>query len=279
MAKRRMENRAVLIFGAGSSGPGWGNGKAAAVLYAREGARVAAADINLAAAEETTGIIAREGGQAIALAADVTLADSVAAAVARTVEQFGCIDVLHNNVGVTDMGDLATLTEERWRASLDVNLTGAFLTCKHVLPAMLRQRRGVIVNVSSLASERINAYPYFGYYAAKAGLNHLTRALAVHYGTRGIRVNAVLPGVIDTPLIYTQIAGQHADEAAMREARSRRPPMGRMGSAWDVARAALFLASDEADYITGVCLPVDGGLSCCSGAPAGGFIVAREGEG
>ena len=273
-----MEDRIVLVFGAGSSGPGWGNGKAAAVLYAREGARVAAADISRAAADETCAIIAGEGGAAIALAADVTRGDSVAAAVASVLDRFGRIDVLHNNVGVTDMADLAALTEERWRASLDVNLTGAFLACKQVLPVMLRQRRGVIVNVSSLASERINAYPYFGYYAAKAGLNHLTRALAVHYGTRGIRVNAVLPGVIDTPLIYGQIAGQHADLAAMRAARNRRVPMGRMGSAWDVARAALFLASDDAAYITGVCLPVDGGLGCCSGAPTGGFVPDPDDE-
>ena len=254
----------ALVFGAGSSGPGWGNGKAASVLYAREGALVAAVDLDLAAAEETAGIILREGGDAFALAADVTRAADVARAVETVLARWDRIDILHNNVGVTDMGDLVEISEESWRRTLETNLTGAFLACRQVIPAMLRQERGVIVNVSSLAGDRINAYPYFGYYASKAGLNHLTRAIAVHYAGRGIRANAIMPGVMDTPLIRTQIAGQYEDEAAMLAARHRMSPMGRMGDAWDVARAALFLASDDAGYVTGVCLPVDGGLSCVS---------------
>jgi NAD(P)-dependent dehydrogenase (short-subunit alcohol dehydrogenase family) len=269
---RRLTDRVALVFGAGSSGPGWGNGKAAAVLYAREGARVAAVDIEPAAAEETCGIITAEGGEALALAADATRGEAVAAAVARTVARFGRIDVLHNNVGATEMGDPVALSEERWQAALDVNLTGAFLACKHVLPIMLRQGKGAIVNVSSIAAERIGTYPHFVYAAAKAGQNQFTRALAVQYAAHGIRANAVMPGLIDTPLIYRQILGQHGDAAAMIAERSRRAPMGRMGDAWDVARAALFLASDEAGYITGACLPVDGGLSCCYAAPDGGFV-------
>jgi NAD(P)-dependent dehydrogenase (short-subunit alcohol dehydrogenase family) len=268
---RRFAGRVVLVFGAGASGPGWGNGKAAAVLYAREGASVVAVDVVAAAAAATAAIIADEGGEALALTADVTASAAVGAVIDQCLARFGHIDVLHNNVGMTDMADLEAIDDERWRAGLDLNLTGAFLACRQVLPVMLRQARGVIINISSLASERVNAYPYFSYYAAKAGLNQLTRALAVHYGARGIRVNAVLPGVMDTPLIYSQIAGQHADVSTMRTARSRRVPMARMGDAWDVARAALFLASDDAAYITGVCLPVDGGLSCCSGTPEGGF--------
>lgn len=269
----RIAGCVALVFGAGSSGPGWGNGKAAAVLYAREGAQVVAVDIDLAAAEETCSIIASEGGSALTLAADVTSGEDVAAAVARAVERFGRIDILHNNVGATEMGDPVQLPEERWQRALDVNLSGAFLACKHVLPVMLKQGGGAIVNVSSIAAERVGPYPHFAYAAAKAGLNQFTRVLAVHYASHGIRVNAVVPGLIDTPLIDRQILGQHDDRAAMVAARNRRVPMGVMGDAWDVARAALFLASKEARYITGVCLPVDGGLSCCYGAPEGGFAA------
>ncbi len=260
----RLTGRTVLVFGAGSSGPRWGNGKAAAVLYAREGARVVAVDVRLEAAEETAAIIASEGGVAHAVAADVTRGAEVATAVGVAVERFGGVDVLHNNVGITDMGGLDEIDEERWRRVMDVNLTGVFLTCKHALPVMLAAGRGAIVNISSLAGAVVNKYPYFSYYASNAGLNHFTRALAVQYARQGIRANVVMPGVMDTPLIHSQIAGQYADEAAMLAARDAMSPMGRMGDAWDVARASVFLASDEAAYITGVCLPVDGGLSCLS---------------
>jgi NAD(P)-dependent dehydrogenase (short-subunit alcohol dehydrogenase family) len=258
----RLTDRVALVFGAGSSGPGWGNGKAAAVLYAREGAAVVCADINNGAAEETASIIVAEGNTALALAANVTVTSEIDAVIAATLARFGRIDILHNNVGITDMGLLEDVTEERWRRVMDVNLTSVFLTCKHVLPVMQRQQRGVIVNISSLAGAVINKYPYFSYYASKAGLNHFTRALAVQYARQGIRANVIMPGVMDTPLIHTQIAGQYADKEAMLQARHDMSPMGRMGDAWDVARAAVFLASDEAAYITGVCLPVDGGLAC-----------------
>jgi NAD(P)-dependent dehydrogenase (short-subunit alcohol dehydrogenase family) len=143
-----------------------------------------------------------------------------------------------------------------------VNLTSAFLACKHVLPVMLEQGRGAIVNISSIAAEIVTDYPYFSYYASKAGLNQFTRALAIRYAARGIRANAVMPGLIDTPLIYSQIAGSHGDAETMVAARHARSPTSRMGTAWDVAYAALFLASDEARYVNGVCLRVDGGLSC-----------------
>jgi len=258
----KLKGRVALVFGAGSSGPGWGNGKAAAVLYAREGARVIAVDINIEAAEETAGIIASEGGTALALAADVTRGEDVASVVGEAADWFGTIDVLHNNVGITDMGALEGITEERWHKVMDVNLTSVFLTCRAVIPVMIRQKRGAIVNISSLAGATINRYPYFSYYASKAGLNHFTRALAVQYTRQGIRANVVMPGLMDTPLIHAQIAGQYGDHDAMMKARHAGNPMGRMGDAWDVARAAVFLASDDAAYITGVCLPVDGGLSC-----------------
>ncbi|MEW6639613.1 MAG: SDR family NAD(P)-dependent oxidoreductase [Pseudomonadota bacterium] len=258
----RVRDRVALVFGAGSSGPGWGNGKAAAVLYAREGAVVVAVDLQRSAVEETRDIIREEGGQCLAFQADVTSSDAVANVVREAVAAVGTIDILHNNVGITHMGDAVEASEESWHRVIDTNLTSAFLTCKHVLPIMLARERGAIVNVSSLASIQVNSYPYVSYYAAKAGLNHFTRAIAVQYAARGIRANAVLPGVIDTPLVRTQIAGQYENTEAMMKARHAASPMGRMGDAWDVARAALFLASDEAAYITGVCLPVDGGKSC-----------------
>lgn len=160
------------------------------------------------------------------------------------------------------MGSVVEMGEDEWRQVLDTNLTGVFLACKHVVPVMLAQGGGAIVNISSLASVQVNSYPYLPYYAAKSGLNHFTRALAVQYAAQGIRANAVLPGVIHTPLIHQQIAGQFASTEDMLRARHAASPMGRMGEAWDVAYAALFLASDEARYITGVCLPVDGGKGC-----------------
>lgn len=261
---QRFSGKVVLVFGAGSAGPGWGNGKAAAALYAREGALVIAVDKRLDAADETRSVLRDEGFDATAIAADTTVSGDVADVVAQVLAQHERIDVLHNNVGTTVMGDPTDLSEEDWQRGLDVNLTSAFLTCKHVLPAMLRQRRGSIVNISSLASIQINEYPYVAYQTAKAGLNHFTRALAVRYAAHGIRANAVLPGVMDTPLIYKEIVGEFQDVEAMKRARNAASPMGRMGDAWDVARAAAFLASDEASYITGVILPVDGGKSCAA---------------
>jgi NAD(P)-dependent dehydrogenase (short-subunit alcohol dehydrogenase family) len=258
----RLDNRVALVFGAGSSGPGWGNGKAAATLYAREGARVIAVDRDGEAARETASIIASEGHQALALSADVTSSSDIAGVVEEAVRRHGRIDVLHNNVGITEMGDPIEATEESWDRVMAVNLKSVFLTCKHVLPVMQAQRKGAIVNISSIAAVAINEYPYFSYYASKSGLNHLTRALAVRYAPFGIRANAIMPGLMDTPLIYREIAGQYADKEAMVSARNAMVPMGLMGDAFDVARAAVFLACDEARYITGVCLAVDGGLSC-----------------
>ncbi|MBV8764636.1 MAG: SDR family oxidoreductase [Hyphomicrobiales bacterium] len=258
----RLDGRVTVVFGAGSSGPGWGNGKAAATLYAREGARVIAVDRDLEAARETAAIIGSEGHEALAVSADVTASAEVAGVVEEAVRRFGRIDVLHNNVGITEMGDPIEATEESWDRVMAVNLKSVFLACKHVLPVMKAQRKGAIVNISSVAAVAINDYPYFSYYASKSGLNHLTRALALRYAPFGIRANAIMPGLMDTPLIYREIAGQYADEEAMVSARDALVPMGFMGDAFDVARAAVFLASDEARYITGVCLAVDGGLSC-----------------
>ena len=258
----RLDNRVALVLGAGSSGPGWGNGKAAATLYAREGARVIAVDRDGEAARETASIIASEGHEALALSADVTSSAEIAGVVAEATRRHGRIDVLHNNVGITEMGDPIEATEESWDRVMAVNLKSVFLACKHVLPVMQAQRKGAIVNISSIAAVAVNDYPYFSYYASKSGLNHLTRALAVRYAPFGIRANAIMPGLMDTPLIYREIAGQYADKETMVRARNAMVPMGFMGDAFDVARAAVFLACDEARYITGVCLAVDGGLSC-----------------
>ncbi len=259
---RRFDGRVAVVFGAGSVGPGWGNGKATSVLFAREGAHVACVDVNKAAADETVGIIRGEGNRASAHACDVTNSDAIAALVAELVATHGRIDVLHNNVGYATMGGPIELDQAAWQRSFDLNVTGCFLTCKHVLPHMLARKKGAIVNVSSVAAIRYTGYPYSAYYAAKAAVNNFTMGLALQYARDGIRVNAIMPGLMNTPLIFQQISGQYATPEEMVAARDAACPSGKMGTAWDIAHAALFLASDEAGYITGVSLPVDGGLSC-----------------
>jgi NAD(P)-dependent dehydrogenase (short-subunit alcohol dehydrogenase family) len=254
--------RVVLVFGAGSSGPGWGNGKAAAVAYARAGARVACVDLALDRAEETARIIREESGEAIALAADVVSSADVAAAVNATAAEWGQLDILHNNVGISLFGGPVDLSESDWDRSIDTNLKSVFLACKHALPIMERQGRGVVTNISSILSVRVSWYDQIAYYASKAGVDHLTRAVAVKYAARGIRANAILPGLIDTPLLYANadVVRTHGGAAQMTAARDAASPTGRQGTAWDVAHVAVFLATDAARYINGVTLPVDGGL-------------------
>ena len=258
----RLKDKIALVFGAGSVGEGWGNGKATAVAYAREGARVVAVDRSREAAESTCRVIGEEGGEAMALAADVIDSGQVGAAVESTMERYGRIDILHNNVGINLPGGAADATEESWHRVMNVNVTGTFLTCKAVLPVMEKQAAGAIINISSLAAIRYTGYPYISYYASKAAVNHFTRALAVEYADRGIRANTIMPGLMDTPHIYQQISGYHGSADEMRAKRAAIPPMKRQGTAWDVAWASVFLASDEAQYITGVELAVDGGLHC-----------------
>ena len=254
----RLADRVALVFGAGSVGPGWGNGKASAVAYARAGARVVCVDINRSAAEETVGIIRGEGGKAEALACDVTKLMEVEDVVARTTALFGPVDILHNNVGHAKMGGPPDLSEDEWRREMDLNVTGMFLACKVVIPTMQARGRGVITNISSSAGIRYVGYPYTSYYAAKGAVNQFTVGVALQYARDGIRCNAILPGLMDTPLIYQQITVQYASPDDMVKARHEATPMGRMGTGWDVANAAVFLASDEASYINAVCLPVDG---------------------
>jgi NAD(P)-dependent dehydrogenase (short-subunit alcohol dehydrogenase family) len=258
----RLKDKIAIVFGAGSVGPGWGNGKATAAVFARNGAHVACVDINQAAADETVAIIAGEGGRASAHRCDVTVSSAVAKLVADVVSSHGRIDVLHNNVGYATMGGPIELDEAAWQRTFDLNVKSCFITCKHVLPHMLAQKSGAIVNVSSVAAIRYTGYPYAAYYAAKAAVNNFTMGLALQYARDGIRVNAIMPGLMNTPLIFQQISDQYAGADEMVAARDEACPMGRMGTAWDVANAALFLASDDAAYITGVSLPVDGGLTC-----------------
>ncbi len=260
--KPRLLDKVAIVFGAGSVGPGWGNGKATATLFARNGAHVVCVDIDPGAAQETVDIIAGEGGRASAAACDVTRSDAIKAVVDEVVGRHARIDILHNNVGYAQMGGPIELDEAAWHRTLDLNVTGCFLTCKHVLPHMLERRSGAIVNVSSIAAVRYTGYPYVAYYAAKAAVNNFTMGLALQYAKDGIRVNAIMPGLMNTPLIFQQISGQYATADEMVAARDAACPTGRMGTAWDVAKAAVFLASDDAAYITGVSLPVDGGLSC-----------------
>lgn len=257
----RLQDKVAIVFGAGSVGPGWGNGKATATRFAREGAHVICVDYNRAAADETVSIIRSEGNAATPAVCDVTKSDQIAAVVADVIGAHGRIDVLHNNVGYATMGGPIELSEDEWRKTIDLNVTGCFLACKHVLPHMLERRAGAIVNVSSVAAIRWTGYPYAAYYAAKSAVNNFTMGIALQYAKDGIRANAIMPGLMNTPLIHQQISGQYADADEMVRARDAACPMGRMGTAWDVANAALFLASDEAAYITGISLPVDGGLT------------------
>jgi NAD(P)-dependent dehydrogenase (short-subunit alcohol dehydrogenase family) len=261
----RLAGKVAIVMGAGSIGPGWGNGKATAVTFAREGAAVIAADVNLAAAEETAAIVAGENGLCRAIRCDVTKAADVEAAVAAAVSEFGRIDVLDNNVGIAEMGGVVELTEEAWQRVFDVNLKGAFLAMKHVIPVMVAQGGGSIVNISSIASLRYTGVPYATYYATKAALNHLTRTTAVEYAARKVRVNAVLPGLMKTPMVEHSagLAKSYGggDVEEMWKKRDAQVPMGHMGDAFDVANAALFLASDESKYVTGIELVVDGGIT------------------
>ena len=256
----KLRGKVAIVFGAGSVGEGWGNGKAAAVAYARAGAKVIAVDLNEAAAAETRKIIQGEGGDAISLGADVTRLSDVERAVAAAMTAFDRIDILHNNVGITSQGGPVETTEETWERVMTVNVKSMFLTCKCTLPIMEAQRSGAIINISSIASIRWTGYSYSAYYASKGAVNQFTKGVAIEYAARGIRANCILPGLMDTPHIYQQMSGHHADREAMVAARHAASPTGRMGDAWDIANAAVFLASDDAKYINGIELVVDGGL-------------------
>lgn len=257
----RLKDKVAIVVGAGQTpGDTIGNGRATAILFAREGARVVLVDCNLESARETQVMIEAEGGQCIAVKADVTREAECQAFVRAAVETHGRIDVLHNNVGM-GAGDspVDRLTEEAWDRIMTVNLKGMFLSCKSALPVMREQRSGAIINVSSIAA--ICAVNIAAYKISKAGVNALTHQIAMDNAQYGIRANAIMPGLMNTPMAIEGISKRRGipKEQLIRDRDARVPLGSKMGTAWDVAYAALFLASDEAKFITAVLLPVDGG--------------------
>ena len=258
----RLKGKVALVLGAGCIEEAWGNGNATAVTFAREGAAVVSVDINLAAAERTASMVKKEGGRAIALQADIAKLADLERVVAKSLEAYGRIDILHNNVGINATGGPVEHTEEDWRKVLDVNVTGAFLAAKAVIPVMERQGGGSIINISSIAAIRWTGHPFIAYHASKAALNHMSTAIAAQYAPQKIRCNVIMPGLMDTPRLLHHIVNFYGGDAAlMKKTRASSVPMKEMGTPWDIANAALFLASDESRYITGVCLPVDGGIT------------------
>jgi NAD(P)-dependent dehydrogenase (short-subunit alcohol dehydrogenase family) len=262
----RVRGKAIIVTGAGSIGPGMGNGKASSIVYAREGGRVLLVDQSLEAANETSRLIGAEGGTGIPFSCDVTSSAECLKMVEACFAAFGRVDVLHNNVGVTVPGGPVELTEEQWDRLMRINVKSMFLTCKHALPYMEQQGSGAIVNIASVNAIRTLPAIAIAYAASKAAVIALTREIAVQYATRGIRANAILPGLMDTPMVKAQLTSAYGgDVEQMLRRRARLCPTGKQGDAWDTAHAALFLASDEAKYITGTTLVVDGGLTSTIG--------------
>lgn len=259
----RLKGKTAIIIGAGQSpGEGVGNGRATAVRFAQEGARVLAVDRDMDAAQETAALIAKTGAECIAFEADVTVESTLADAVAYAKKQWGRIDILDNNVGVSVGGGdqpLLEITEETFDRINAINLRGTIMACKHVVPVMREQGSGSIINISSMAAWI--DFPLVAYKTSKAGMIAFTQQLALDNAPYGVRANVILPGLMNTPMaVDTRVRamGKTRDEiVAMRDAKV--PLRGKMGTAWDVANAALFLASDEANFITGIELPVDGG--------------------
>lgn len=262
----RLEGKAAIIVGAGQTpGETIGNGRAMAVLFAREGAHVMCVDRRIESAEETVKLIHDEGGEAFALEADVTSTLSCAMIAQEAVARLKRIDILVNNVG-TGRGDAPphAIEEEAWDRIMDINLKSMAMTIRHVLPVMRQQKSGAILNISSLAA--IAGHHMVTYEVSKMAVNRLTTVVAAGNARHGVRCNVIMPGLMDTPMAMTGIAAATGKSAeTLRAERSARVPMGHMGTAWDTAFAALFLSSDEARFITGAVLPVDGGTSVSVG--------------
>jgi NAD(P)-dependent dehydrogenase (short-subunit alcohol dehydrogenase family) len=260
----RLAGKIAVVVGAGQSpGEGIGNGRAMVLRFAQEGARILAVDRDLASAEETAALAANDGGECVAFQADVTREATLLAAMQEAVRRWGRLDILHNNVGVSVGGGdkpLDELTEEAYDRVSAINLRGTIMACKHAIPIMRRQGSGAIVNISSVAAWE-NTYPLVTYKVTKAGMIAFTQQLALQNAPYGIRVDCILPGLMDTPMaVDTRVRASNRSRAEVAAERDAKVPLrGKMGTGWDVANAALFLASDEADFITGVALPVDGG--------------------
>jgi NAD(P)-dependent dehydrogenase (short-subunit alcohol dehydrogenase family) len=256
----RLRDKVAIIVGGGQvPGEGLGNGRAASILFAREGAKVVVADRNIESAQETVALIEKEGGAAIAVRADITVDADCKALAEAAVARWKRIDILHNNVGIgTGDSGPTKITDEAWDRIFDVNVKGAMHTVRHALPVMRVQGSGVILNVSSVCSTNLLAYK-----SSKAALNAFTHSIALTNAKHGIRANSILPGLMNTPMAIEGISqGRGIDRNQLIDARNAMVPLkGGMGTAWDVAYAALFLASDEARFITGINLAVDGGQS------------------
>lgn len=269
----RLAGKTALIIGGGQTpGQATGNGRAVSRVLARHGARVAVVDRDLGSAEESVELIRNAGGDAFAVQADVTGEASVAAAVNACRERYGRIDILHNNVGVSvTAGDapIADLDTDAFDRIMAINLRGMVLACRHTLPVMRSQRSGVVLTVSSIAA--IINYPYATYKISKSGVIALTKHIAITHAEYGIRANTILPGLVNTPMAVEYRVGQNGAtrEDVLASRRAKVPLRGVTGTAWDVANAALFLASDEASFITGAELVVDGGQSLLSGLRSG----------
>jgi NAD(P)-dependent dehydrogenase (short-subunit alcohol dehydrogenase family) len=259
----RLAGKVAIVTGAGSVGPGWGNGRAISTRFAEEGALVFGVDRDAARMTETAQRIEAAGGVFAPGECDVTDSASVAQMVARCIERFGRVNILVNNVGGSAKGGPVEMSEEVWDAQVDFNLKSVFLTCKHTLPHLLQQGGGAIVNISSTSGIRWTGSAQVAYAATKAGVIQLSRVLAVQYARQGIRVNTVVPGQLHTPMVEARLAGQRAggDVDALLKQRQARIPLPFMGDGRDTANAALFLASEEARFITGTEILVDGGMS------------------
>lgn len=271
--RKTLKGKVAIVMGAGAvpgppDRPPIGNGRASAIVYARDGASIMAVDVDLGKAEETKKMIEDEGGTCSVYQADISRADDCQAMAEQCLKDYARIDILHNNVGVgaRKPGGILEADEQDWDRVMDVNVKGMFHTCRAVIPQMIKQGSGSIINISSVGS-LLHTYPaLFLYTISKSAVNTFTRCLAFELADKGIRVNCIMPGMIDSPVIYKEILGLYdGDLEKMREDRKARVPMKHMGEPWDIANASLFLASDRAKYITGQILSVDGGLLLSGG--------------
>lgn len=259
----RLEGKIAIVTGAGCVGPGWGNGRATCVRFAEEGARIFAVDLRADTMEETLERVRAVGGEIEPYLCDVTDSAAVEAMVAACIERFGTVDILVNNVGGSAKGGATNLDETGWDRQMDFNLKSVYLTCRAVLPHMAEKGSGAIVNTSSTSGTRFTGSPQIAYASAKAAIIHFSKVTAVEFAPKGVRVNTVVPGQLHTPMVETRLAGQRTggNVDALLQSRVRRIPLGWMGDGRDTANAALFLCSEEARFVTGTEIVVDGGMS------------------
>lgn len=266
----RLEGKVALISGAGACGPGWSNGRATATLFAREGAKIFAVNRSQESLDETKRIIENEGHDCTGHLCDVTDSAAVKEMVSACMETYGAIDVLFNNVGGAAAGGAMDMTEEVWDSQMNQNLKHVFLVTKEVLPHMVKQKRGSIINTATTSALTYAGSYQIAYCVSKAAVLRFTQAVAIEFAGRGVRCNTVIPGHMHTPSVEVRLAGQRTggDVEALIASRNARIPMGQMGDAWDTANAALYFASDESKFVTGTDLLVDGAMTLkCTALP------------